>query len=232
MIPIYRLSEGKENLIMNEEAFKYSKEILSANGIVLIFIEGVCVHKHELQPFKKGAARIAKESKMLTDLKVMPLGIAYNSFERVGKAVNIIIGEPIPVNNLLPFEEEAKNLLHFNERIFEEIARRIAIPENNSESNKIKKHFFFLPGIVGFLLHLPLYSLLRNAVRNKTRGTVFFDSVLFGALLLLYPLYLLTVVGLLLVINAPLFFIFFILLIHPLTARCAVSWRAEIPPYS
>jgi 1-acyl-sn-glycerol-3-phosphate acyltransferase len=73
MIPVYRLSEGKENLSLNDSSFRRSKEILDAGGIVLIFIEGICVHKHELQPFKKGAARIAMESRANKKLHILPL---------------------------------------------------------------------------------------------------------------------------------------------------------------
>jgi hypothetical protein len=54
MFPVYRLREGKEYLGLNAAAFENSRKVLSENGIVLIFIEGICLNKHELQPFKKG----------------------------------------------------------------------------------------------------------------------------------------------------------------------------------
>jgi len=227
MIPVYRLSEGKENLFLNEEAFARSKEILSANGIVLIFIEGICVHKHQLQSFKKGAARIAIDNRGLAGFKVMPLGIAYNSFESFGKEIHIIIGEPLSVKELLPFEEEAKNMQRFNERLYEEIAKQIDVPENKMEGNKKNKYLFFLPGAAGFLLHLPLYYFLRKIILRKTAGTIFFDSVLFGALLFFYPVYLLLMGALLLMMRLPLLAVVIILIIHPITAWCTVRWRSE-----
>lgn len=232
MIPVYRLSEGKENLFLNEDAFRRSKEILSAGGIVLIFIEGICVHKHELQPFKKGAARIATDSKSLPEFCIIPLGIAYQSFNRFGKTINIRIGEPVPISRLLPFEDEAKNMRYFNEKIYHKIEGLIDVPSINPSVNKTKRQFYFLPGLIGFLLHQPLYAVLKNKIRKKTKGTVFFDSVLFGALLVLYPAYLLLVAILLIFMQVPALFVIIILLIHPLTAFCAVRLNAEREGYS
>jgi len=225
MIPVYRLSEGKENLSLNEGAFQRSKEILATNGIVLIFIEGICVQKHELQTFKKGAARIALDSKEKPGLQILPIGIAYNSFDRFGKTININIGEPLQVGLFFLFEEEAKNIREFNTVLHTEIEKNIDIPCGDT-TIWIKKILLWLPGITGYALHLPLYSALRKLIKKKTKGTVFFDSVLFGALLLLYPLYLLLMVFLLWLIHIPIALIGIILIIHPLTAWCAVRWKA------
>ena len=225
MIPVYRLSEGKENLSLNEGAFKRSKEILAANGIVLIFIEGICVHTHELQTFKKGAARIALDSKEKPGLQILPLGIAYNSFDRFGKTINIHIGEPLQVGLFFLFEEEAKNIREFNMVLHTEIEKNISIPSGIVMTG-IKKTLLWLPGITGYALHLPLYIAVRKLIKRKTKGTVFFDSVLFGVLLLLYPLYLLLMGFLLWLIHIPIVLIGIILIIHPLTAWCAVRWKA------
>jgi 1-acyl-sn-glycerol-3-phosphate acyltransferase len=225
MIPVYRLSEGKENLFLNEQAFSRSKEILSGNGIVLIFIEGICKHTHELQPFKKGAARIAIESASLKNFRILPLGIAYDSFERFGKRVNIVIGEPLTAKKVLPFDEEAKNMRHFNAVLHERIAERIIVPNEITQLPAIASYLLFIPGITGWLLHFPLYSVLKNIIREKTRHTVFYDSVLFGVLLFTYPLYLLLIAFFLLLMHFPTVVIFYILLLHPLTAWCAVQMK-------
>ncbi|MEK7199686.1 MAG: 1-acyl-sn-glycerol-3-phosphate acyltransferase, partial [Bacteroidota bacterium] len=118
MIPVYRMSEGRESVFLNEAAFARSKDILSQKGIVLIFIEGICVHKHALQPFKKGAAKIALDSAGIPGFGIQPITIAYDSFEQFGKRVNIVIGENIPVAKLFPYEEATKNIMHFNQVLF------------------------------------------------------------------------------------------------------------------
>lgn len=227
MIPVYRLSEGKENLALNEGAFGRSKEILAQNGIVLIFIEGVSKQTHELQPFKKGAARIALDSRELENFRVMPLGIAYHSFDRFGKLVNINIGEPVGVQTLLFFEEEAKNMRQFNFCMHEKIERLLIGPNSKKNKNSALWPFLCLPAMAGFILHIPLYTFLKKAIRKKTAGTVFFDSVLFGSLLILYPLYLMLAAIFLCLMQMPALLLFCILLAHPLTAWCAVWWKAE-----
>ena len=226
MIPVYRLSEGKENLHLNEEAFRRSGEILSQNGIVLIFIEGICVNQHALQPFKKGAARIVLENEA-ENLQILPVAIAYNSFRIFGKQININFGEPLQKKALFPFVEEAKNIRHFNTVLYNEIDKRIVIPNDPIPTSDIKKTLLFIPGVLGYWLHLPMYSLLRSIVIKKTRGTVFFDSVLFGGLLILYPLYLLLMGLLLCALSIPLFTMMIILFLHPFLAWCAMQWRRK-----
>lgn len=225
MIPVYRLSEGRENLFLNEAAFERSKEILSQNGIVLIFIEGICVHKHEMQPFKKGAARIVIDNRLRKGFRVMPVGIAYDSFERFGKKININLGNAMPVTSLFPPDEGNLRTRYFNSVMYNEIAERIQIPPSGSKEENRKNFLLVLPGIVGHLLHFPLYTMLRKTIHRKTIGTVFFDSVLFGALLILYPFYLLLLWLLLGQLHVPVFIIVIILLFHPLTAWCAVQTR-------
>jgi hypothetical protein len=48
----------------------------------------------------------------------------------------------------------------------------------------------FLLSSIGWLIHAPLYYPLKWLTIATTKGTVFHDSVLFGLLFLLYPLYL------------------------------------------
>jgi 1-acyl-sn-glycerol-3-phosphate acyltransferase len=221
MIPVYRLSEGKENLSLNDSSFRRSKEILDAGGIVLIFIEGICVHKHELQPFKKGAGRIAMECRTNKKLHILPLGIAYDSFERFGKQVNIHIGEPLLTETVFPLEEDAKNIRHFNEVLSEDINKLIKIPTGK---NKIEK-IFFLPAIAGNVLHILFYRAIKIFVKKKTRATVFFDSVLFGCLLILYPVYVLLICLLLCLFHVHIIIAIAVFFLFPLTAWSAVQWR-------
>lgn len=53
-----------------------------------------------------------------------------------------------------------------------------------------KRILFALPAAAGWLLHAPLYYPLKAFVRSRTKNTVYYDSVLFGALFFLYPFYL------------------------------------------
>lgn len=220
MFPIYRLSEGTENLSLNTSTFKNSKNVLRKNGILLIFIEGICVNKHELQPFKKGAARIAYSCwKEGIPLKVLPLAIAYRKINQFGKSVNIETGPLLQKNDLMPAEEEAKNHLKFNQSLFSKINKLVHVPQTQHKKSSV----FFLLEWVGKSIHLPLYLLVSNIVRIKTRDTVFYDSVLFGTLFFSYPFYLLFITIILFRLQIPGIWILILIGTHPLTALFAAK---------
>ncbi|HLD54289.1 MAG TPA: 1-acyl-sn-glycerol-3-phosphate acyltransferase [Sediminibacterium sp.] len=190
MIPIYRLSEGKENLVNNNYAFAASKRILEKNGIVLIFIEGVCLLTNQLQPFKKGAARIALDYEGKNRLQVLPVGIAYDGFNAWGKTVQIALGNPILAEQLLPFEDRAKNMNYFNTEIKYRLEQLIIVPSTSQTKKGKALHFL---AHLGKLLHQPFFSVIQKQVKSKTNRTVFYDSVLFGSLFILYPFYLILI---------------------------------------
>lgn len=113
MLPIYRLSEGKENLSKNNETFDACQAILEANKMVLIFAEGLSENNWELRSLKKGTARIAKKAWMSNNdsrnLQIVPVGITYEHYEGEGKNILINFGKPI--------QKEAYDY-HKNEAIF------------------------------------------------------------------------------------------------------------------
>lgn len=225
MVPIYRLSEGRENLHLNEYAFERSQALLRDQQIVLIFIEGICLNTHQLQPFKKGAARIALTAiKENIPLRILPIGINYHSFSDIGKRVRIETTTSFDAKTILPFEDDAQNLQYFNKQMFDVLSglTGAAILEKN-----IRNKLFIVPSIIGHLLHIPFYRLIKNFVRKKTRNTVFFDSVLFGMLLLLYPLYLLIILLILSFVHLPIYLVLLILLLHPITAWFAVRYKIK-----
>lgn len=59
MLPVYRIRDGYSSLNKNEQSFKDCYRQFDKNGRVLIFSEGVCIQKKELQPIRKGTARLA-----------------------------------------------------------------------------------------------------------------------------------------------------------------------------
>jgi len=222
MIPIYRLSEGKENLHLNEYAFTESCRILENGGIVLIFIEGICFNSHTLQPFKKGAARIALRAKTQVPLKIIPISITYNSFSSYGKNVLISPGNAMNASDLFPHNEEAKNFLHFNNELKTSLNNLIQYSSEMNDHPNIPQKAL---ASIGHFLHLPLYKLISNTIRKKTTGTVFYDSVLFGVLMLVYPIYLLLFAGLIYWISESLPIAIVVLILHLILARMAILYK-------
>lgn len=225
MVPIYRLSEGRENLYLNEYAFKQSQVLLTKGKIVLIFIEGICLNTHELQPFKKGAARIALTAVGESlPLNIMPVSVSYNNFTSIGKTVRIELSKPFLATEILIQDQEALNMQHFNRVLSKRLESTIKLPEPKQQK---RNYFFFFFSVVGNFLHQPLYSMVKKVVCKKMRQTVFYDSVLFGVLLLLYPMYLLLLFVLLALLHVPTLLIVLLLFIHPMSAWFAVRYKIK-----
>jgi 1-acyl-sn-glycerol-3-phosphate acyltransferase len=224
MIPIYRLSEGKENLHLNEHAFTESTRILQSGGIVLIFIEGICINSHLLQPFKKGAARIALHADTPKPLRVVPIAITYDSFFIFGKTVRIEAAQPIFSSTLFPFKEEAKNLIHFNKQLRPIVEAMIQVPISKKAKGYLPQTILAL---IGKWIHYPFYWYLSKAIRKKTRCTVFYDSVLFGSLFLIYPLYLITLHAFFYLITGSFLIIVSSIMLHLIGAIVASKWLSQ-----
>lgn len=190
MIPVYRLREGKEFLHLNEYAFVESARLLKNNAAVLIFIEGTCLNTNALQPFKKGTARILQACHTENLFPQIHLaGIAYNNFKGIGKRVNLCIETFSQTTAIL----SPKDMVNFNNAVFEKLSALI-LPTAHTPT--IKKNALYY-------LNLPFYNIVYLFVDKKTKGTVFFDSVLFSVLFFLYPIYLLFIIVLLQFISIP-----------------------------
>ena len=190
MIPVYRLREGKEFLHLNEFAFVESARLLKDKEAVLIFIEGTCLNTNELQPFKKGTARILEACHTENHFPQIHLaGIAYNNFKGIGKRVNLYLE---PFTQATPILI-SKDRVEFNNTVFEKLSTLI-LPTAHTPTIKKNALYYF---------NLPFYILVFRFVDKKTKGTVFFDSVLFSVLFFLYPIYLIFIITLLQFISIP-----------------------------
>jgi 1-acyl-sn-glycerol-3-phosphate acyltransferase len=187
MIPIHRIREGKEHLHRNTSTFQESVEILKAGGAVLIFIEGICLNNHEIQPFKKGATRIlesAHQQGVFPLIHVVSLG--YNSFKAFGKVVDVQIEKFALITPII----EPKDRLEFNTKVAEIMQKNLVVPTKVSIRKKNLLYY----------LIWPYYQFVQKNVDKKTQGTVFYDSVLFAVLLFTFPIYVLILLVLVYVI--------------------------------
>lgn len=211
MIPVYRLREGKEFLHLNDYAFNKSIELLNKGFAVLVFIEGICINNHELQPFKKGTARIVEGvQKLNVHPKIHIAGIAFNQLRGIGKHVNLIVTEmknsPIILNS--------KDRVVFNQMVFQQLQENIIIPTTITQYNKLNAFY---------TIHLPYYIMVKNWVDKKTKHTVFFDSVLFSTLLFTYPLFLLLIFFVLTLLNMSPSIILVILILFPVMGKRVIK---------
>ena len=220
MMPVYRQREGKEHLHKNQNSFDASVEVLKNNGILLIFIEGTCLNKNEIQPFKKGASRILQQAVAAgVTPAVLPAVITYNGFKHFGKKIYLMLGKTFSAG--LYFNKDASPATralernNFNNDVMQEMVSLFKEPP----SKKYKRPIYLFPVVgIAWFWHAPLYLMIKTFVAHKTKGTVFYDSVLFAVLLFAYPIYLLLLSILFYNIGIPGFINFFIIIAHPLLA--------------
>jgi 1-acyl-sn-glycerol-3-phosphate acyltransferase len=212
MIPIYRAREGREHLHLNAGTFDASVDVLAKGGGILIFIEGICLLTHELQPYKKGATRILEAAQQRgIQPMVHVIGIAYNDFKAFGKVVEIHVEELAQAPEL----GHAKDRLDFNALVFAQMNKLIHVPTTRIH---IKRSLFYF-------LNYPYYRFVQRIADKQTKGTVFYDSVLFAALFFTYPLYLLLLGTGLWLAGLPIWYVVFFVLILPLGIR--IQMRAK-----
>jgi 1-acyl-sn-glycerol-3-phosphate acyltransferase len=84
----------------------------------------------------------------------------------------------------------------------------------------------FIPALVAIIIHAPVYYPLKHFIRNKTKGTVFYDSVLFVALLIVYPFYLLLLLMISVVFRSSVFSL--VTVFAPLFALTYLVWKESV----
>jgi 1-acyl-sn-glycerol-3-phosphate acyltransferase len=238
ILPVYRTSEGVENLSENYKTFDACIGLFKKDQIVTIFSEGKCINEWHLRPLKKGTARLAfKAWEENIPLRVLPVGINYSSFRRFGKNVFINFGNEINATDFDLTESDGSRHLKFNERLQQEleplvfeIRKEDLIRQKQLLSLKISvlyKTLLIIPAALGWLLHAPLYLPLRNFVWKRTHDNDHFDSVMTALLLVTYPFYLLLISLITIFISNNAWF-FLAVLIVPVTAWSYVQLKSQL----
>ena len=206
MLPVYRVSEGVENLEENYNTFEECIKIFKKKGIVLIFSEGKCINEWHLRALKKGTARLTISAwEQDIELKVIPLGINYQSFTSFGKNVHLHFGDAI-TNTSFAFkndESSGTKIQLFNSRLKNQL-EQIVIQTKPVDKKLLQKLFtkpvtnfekniFFVPAFCGYIMHAPLYIPVQKFAFKKFSKIDHYDSVIVGLLFLLYPFYLILV---------------------------------------
>lgn len=210
ILPVWREREGRNNLKSNYDTFDRCQQIWKTQGSVMIFSEGRCENDWHLKSLPKGTARLvwqAHEQNQI--LEIIPTGINYEHFRGPGKQCEIRMGAPMVYADLLENTTEARFYREFNARLFSYLQPLVI--EANSATNALAQ--FSLPQIrsnfktmlrgLAKLLHWPYYPYLKSLAARTTGQTVHYDAVLFGMLMLSYPVFLLVIASMLAIIGLP-----------------------------
>lgn len=234
MLPVYRITEGKENLGKNVSTFDTTHELLKQQGIVLIFGEGRCLQNWDLRPLKKGPARITERAwsePETVNMAIIPIGLTYEHFEGAGKSVLMQFGEPITRNENITNESGASFVKWLNNMLTERLSALAYVnpllkPQSTGHSQLMHtwKHAeqnnlnvlhtlyetpvniqpasasLFPSRFHKALITLPHYWMMQGMSILFTRGTAFYDSILFVLVVLLLPFYISTIVYLVAII--------------------------------
>ena len=225
LIPIHRLSEGRSELHRTQGSFERSHDILLNGSSMLIFSEGLSVNENGLRSLGKGTARIAYRAWHGNEpiaLAVVPIWLHYDTFHRPFMDVTLATGALMHAKNEVA-NSEPSFLRKFNADLKEHFVatgefadRHIEANRRNERSSLVGKVIVGAMTVFALLLHAPWYFALRTFTAKRTKGTVFFDSVLFGLLYITYPIWLMALVlitkllgsswfeGMVVALNAPL----------------------------
>ncbi len=183
MMPIYRISEGKENLDKNDETFEKCAEVFKNKGQVLIFSEGLCKNQTQLLPLKKGTARLALQTwNEGIDVTVIPTALNYDQFSRTGKKIVLNFEAPIRKEDFDDHQVTGAQVLRFNQQLKDSLEQAVT---RDFSFTTWRPVLYYL----AFIFNFPLYLVLGTVVRAKTKGTVFFDSVYLASLVFALPFY-------------------------------------------
>ncbi|PWJ56564.1 1-acyl-sn-glycerol-3-phosphate acyltransferase [Dyadobacter jejuensis] len=210
LIPVFRGSEGREHVKKHDITTQESIESLKGGGTVVVFSEGICKNEWNLRSLGKGTARMAYEiwygTDGIPDMRVVPTGLNYETFRGPGKRVVLNFGTEMSPNDLQTDPKEyEKWLREFNEILTERMNEGIFSVSDDlplAEQKLAVRQYFdrecpapdrsngFLKAIgsIGRGLHAPLYRFFSAKAAKLTARSVFYDSVLFGFLVYLYPL--------------------------------------------
>ncbi len=237
MLPVYRVSEGVENIEYNYTTFDACQKLFEQNKVVLIFSEGRCVNEWHLRPLKKGTARLALTAwQHNIPLKVLPLGINYSSFRKFGKNMHLNFGIIINQKDINEEFYSGKAITEFNEKLKVQLQDLVYEIDKNDKKkfekyfhtklSLLKKILLFLPAIIGFILNAPLYFVIHLIIEKRANDH--YDSIMTGLLFVLFPLYVLLITLMIFFITKNLIALS-LFLIFPISALCLLLLKKNLP---
>ena len=238
MLPVYRPSEGVENLSENYKTFNACIGLFKRGEIVLIFSEGLCVNEWHLRPLKKGTARLAYKCQQENiPLKILPVGINYSSFKRFGKNLFVNFGNIFTANDFdKDLSDGAWNQV-FNNKLQQELSPLVfEIEKEDKKKQKelleinpslLTKILLAMPAAIGWLIHAPLYLPIKYWVHKKYNNTGHLDAMQIVLSLFIYPFYLL-LITFLLFFTLNTYWVFLLMIILPFTAWSYVQVKGQL----
>lgn len=189
MLPIYKPREDPEFAVKNDFTFDACLSHLKEGKHILIFPEGRSDNLWKLRPFMNGGITAIMERAYRADipLQIQAYALSYSSFRFVPKAMQIKALAPLDTTDFI-VDSQVETVAVIK------LLRANLLTNMNEEPyvppvvERKGKEWMRVPAKIGYFSHYWFYKLWRDYVRKKTEGTIFYDSILFVALLVSYPL--------------------------------------------
>ncbi len=142
--PMYRIQEGYAEIKKNDKTFEECRRRLTANQVILLFPEGICVQERRLRPLKKGLARIIFQTEETLDFKkdvlVIPVGLNYTAAYKFRSKLFIDIGKPISIKEYeASFKQDKVRTINDFTKMFEQkMAEHLVIIKNKDNDKLIE----------------------------------------------------------------------------------------------
>jgi 1-acyl-sn-glycerol-3-phosphate acyltransferase len=208
VVPLHRTSDlgmkpGSRDArhLSNENAFREILDVIQSDGTVLIFPEGKSHNAPGLEPLRTGLARLAlsaRHDRMISGVRILPLGLVFEDKGRPGSVVGVQVGTAIAMDEWPARDHTA---------LTEEIARRLrqvsegaALPPSVVHANKgtnrrsqFTEAAVALAAFWGRITHEVPIRLARNAAlrhsRDADQPAMLTIVIGFGFVLLTYAIH-------------------------------------------
>ena len=216
ILPMVRQRDGLSHVKENYESFGQIDDVLEHGVPFCMFAEGTHHPGRELQPIKKGIARIALRSARNRPTWVVPTGINYSHFFRYRGSAEVRYGKPVNINDFVqqhPGMQEAQLLQELRSHIQEQMAGMV---EPQGPKTDKPSPLLLLVWPFAAFLSLPIW-LTAEILCRKVADKAWCNSIRCLCLLLLLPITLIIWAVILSLTFLPWYTILFLLCTLPLT---------------
>jgi 1-acyl-sn-glycerol-3-phosphate acyltransferase len=130
LMPVYRIRDGKESLVNNQDTFDSSIGVLESKKVLCLFPEGAHIGIKSMLPHKKAIPRIAflagEKTNFDIDLQVIPVGLYYSHYYNFRSDLVVQYGKPIPLKEYFDIyrsEGELKATQILKDKIYLELSK-------------------------------------------------------------------------------------------------------------
>lgn len=187
ILPMVRQGDGLSHVKENYESFGQIDDVLEHGVPFCMFAEGTHHPGRELQPIKKGIARIALRSARNRPTWVVPTGINYSHFFRYRGSAEVRYGKPVNINDFVrqhPGLQEAQLLQELRSHIQEQMAGMV---EPQGPKTDKPSPLLLLVWPFAAFLSLPIW-LTAEILCRKVADKAWCNSIRCLCLLLLLPI--------------------------------------------